>query len=78
MLATLSCGLTIDGFGPISDNAGGIAAARPEFFLSARQPRRVRPVVYLSGPRLMSMLLPNHLFLCFLGLNPNHGDSTVV
>lgn len=25
MLATLSCGLTIDGFGPISDNAGGIA-----------------------------------------------------
>ena len=26
MLATLSCGLTIDGFGPISDNAGGIAA----------------------------------------------------
>lgn len=22
MLATLSCGLTIDGFGPISDNAG--------------------------------------------------------
>ena len=28
MLATLSCGLTIDGFGPISDNAGGIAATR--------------------------------------------------
>eukprot|EP00438_Fugacium_kawagutii_P003718 Skav208142 [mRNA] locus=scaffold235:57872:60712:+ [translate_table: standard] len=27
MLATLSCGLTIDGFGPISDNAGGIAEA---------------------------------------------------
>ena len=27
MLATLSCGLTIDGFGPISDNAGGIADA---------------------------------------------------
>merc|ERR1711948_102251 len=25
MLATLACGLTIDGFGPISDNAGGIA-----------------------------------------------------
>merc|ERR1719335_410977 len=25
MLSTLSCGLTIDGFGPISDNAGGIA-----------------------------------------------------
>jgi len=24
-LATLACGLTIDGFGPISDNAGGIA-----------------------------------------------------
>lgn len=28
MLATLSCGLTIDGFGPISDNAGGIAVPR--------------------------------------------------
>jgi len=25
MLSTLACGLTIDGFGPISDNAGGIA-----------------------------------------------------
>eukprot|EP00930_Biecheleria_cincta_P001534 TRINITY_DN102670_c0_g1_i1.p1 TRINITY_DN102670_c0_g1~~TRINITY_DN102670_c0_g1_i1.p1 ORF type:complete len:805 (-),score=166.40 TRINITY_DN102670_c0_g1_i1:151-2514(-) len=25
MLATLACGLTIDGFGPIADNAGGIA-----------------------------------------------------
>jgi len=25
MLSTLSCGLTIDGFGPIADNAGGIA-----------------------------------------------------
>jgi len=25
MLSTLTCGLTIDGFGPISDNAGGIA-----------------------------------------------------
>ena len=25
MLATLACGLTIDGFGPISDYAGGIA-----------------------------------------------------
>ena len=24
-LATLACGLPIDGFGPISDNAGGIA-----------------------------------------------------
>ena len=24
MLATLSCGLTIDGFGPISDNAGAV------------------------------------------------------
>merc|ERR1719191_1356472 len=32
MLSTLACGLTIDGFGPISDNAGGIAemAALPE------------------------------------------------
>merc|ERR1719327_539043 len=25
MLSTLACGLTIDGFGPVSDNAGGIA-----------------------------------------------------
>jgi inorganic pyrophosphatase len=32
MLSTLACGLTIDGFGPISDNAGGIAemAAFPD------------------------------------------------
>merc|ERR1719197_2115064 len=32
MLSTLACGLTIDGFGPISDNAGGIAemAVLPE------------------------------------------------
>lgn len=25
MLSTLATGLTVDGFGPVSDNAGGIA-----------------------------------------------------
>ena len=59
MLATLSCGLTIDGFGPISDNAGADGGC-VIFCLSNSCVETAGNGVNMSKP-----ISPSHLFpLC--------------
>ena len=45
-LATLACGLTIDGFGPISDNAGGIAE------MALFNPEVLKDIIELLSPNI--------------------------